>query len=84
MLTSWGWKWFAGQLILLLMVGGLGFALGIMIRIHKDGRETTIEVPEGSNARVSADGQVDVTCPSERPTHRREHVFAQRKAARLQ
>ncbi len=48
LLTAWGWKWFAGQLILLMMAGGLGFALGIMIRIHKDGKETAIEVPEGS------------------------------------
>lgn len=28
--TSRGWKWFAGALALLLLVGGLGFALGIM------------------------------------------------------
>jgi len=61
LLTSWGWKWFAGQLILLLVAGALGFALGIMIRIHKDGQETTIEVPEGSNARINADGELDVT-----------------------
>jgi RND family efflux transporter MFP subunit len=49
--------------ILLLLVGGLGFYLGITLRIQKDGRETTVEVPEGSNARVSASGDVaiDVT-----------------------
>ncbi len=65
LLTSWGWKWFAGQLILLVMSGGLGFALGIMIRIHKDGKVTTVDIPPGSNARVTADGQLDVTLPGE-------------------
>jgi serine/threonine protein kinase len=65
LLTSWGWKWLAGQLLLLLLVGGLGFVLGIMIRIHKDGRETTAEVPAGSKTRISADGQLDVTLPGQ-------------------
>ncbi len=59
------WRSRLALLILLLMVGGLGFALGIMIRIHKDGQETTIDVPVGSNAQVTADGQVDVTLPGQ-------------------
>ena len=63
LLTAWGWKWFAGQLLLLLLVGGLGFALGITIHIQKDGKVTAIEVPEGSKSRVAADGQLDVTLP---------------------
>ena len=61
LLHSWGWKWFTGQLILLLMAGGLGFALGVItIRIHKDGQTTTIQVPEGSHTHISPEGQVDV------------------------
>jgi len=64
LLVSWGWKWFLGQLVLLMMAGGFGFALGIMIRIHKDGKETAIEVPEGSKARVSAEGEIDLTLPA--------------------
>jgi RND family efflux transporter MFP subunit len=63
LLTSWGWKWFAGQLLLLMMAGGLGFALGIIIRIHKDGQVTTVEVPERSKTRIGADGQVEVELP---------------------
>ena len=50
LLVSWGWKWFAGLLILLMMVGGFGVALGIIIRIQKDGKETAFEVPEGTSA----------------------------------
>ena len=65
LLSSWGWKWFAGQLILLMMAGGLGFALGIVIRIHKDGKETTVEVPEGGTAKIDANGQIDVTLPGQ-------------------
>ena len=58
-----GWKRFVAQLLLLLMVGGLGFALGITIRIKKDGQTTTVEVPDGSSTRISAEGQVDVNLP---------------------
>ena len=57
------WKRFAGLLLLLLMAGGFGFALAIILRIHKDGKDTTVELPEGSNTRVSADGQVNVELP---------------------
>jgi len=59
------WKRFASQLILLMMIGGIALALGIMIRIHKDGKETAVEVPEGSKARVTADGQLEVTLPGQ-------------------
>ena len=48
LLTSWGWKWFLGQLLLLMMAGGFGFALGITIRIKRDGQTTAVEVPGGS------------------------------------
>jgi uncharacterized protein (TIGR03067 family) len=68
LLTSWGWKWLAGQLVLLMLAFGLGIASGIMIRIHKDGRETVVDVPEGSRARVTADGQVDLTLPGRSQT----------------
>ena len=66
--APWGWRTIVTLTLLLLMVGGLGFALGIMIRIHKDGQETTLEVPAGSNTRVAPDGQVDVTLPGKRPS----------------
>jgi len=63
LLAAWGWKRFVGQVVLLAMVGGLGFALGIIIHIYKDGKETTFDVPMGSTTRVGADGQVDVELP---------------------
>ena len=57
------WKSFAGHLLLLLLVGGLCFALGIVIRIKKDGETTTIEVPPKSKTRMGPDGSLDVTLP---------------------
>jgi hypothetical protein len=63
LLASWGRKWLVAMLGLLL-IGGFGFALGIMIRIKRDGRETTVEVPVGSHARVTDDGDVEVDLPS--------------------
>ncbi len=61
LLTSWGWKWLAGQLTLLLLVGGLGFALGLVIHIRKDGRTYKIEVPEGSSTMIDGNGNPTVT-----------------------
>ena len=43
-----------------------GFAAGILITIKRDDKETKIEVPDGSNARVTADGQIEVTLPGQR------------------
>ena len=59
------WKSSAAYLVLLLLVGGFCFALGILLRITKDGKTTTVDVPSGSNARVSADGTVDVNLPGQ-------------------
>ena len=53
------------KLILLMMVGALGFALGIMTAFTKTAKKQPIEVPEGSNARIDANGEVEVTLPSE-------------------
>ncbi len=58
------WRRFATLLALLLFAGGLGFALAIILRIHKDGKDTTVELPDGANARVSAAGQVDIKLPN--------------------
>jgi uncharacterized protein (TIGR03067 family) len=43
----------------------LSFAAGVLIRINKDGKETNVEVPPGSTAKIGADGQVDVTLPGQ-------------------
>ena len=46
-----------------LGVFGVGIAagiLGILITIKRDGEETKITVPDGSNVRIGPDGQVDV------------------------
>ncbi len=57
------WKRFVGHLVLLLFAGGLGFALAIILRIHKNGKDTTVELPDGSKAAVTADGQVEIELP---------------------
>ncbi len=59
------WKRFAGQLVLLALVGGICFALGIILRIHKDGKETTVELPEGSQAIVGSNGKIDINLPAD-------------------
>ena len=42
-----------------------GFALGVIIHINKDGKETTLNVPSGSDVRVGEDGNADVTLPGQ-------------------
>ncbi|MCE5268688.1 MAG: TIGR03067 domain-containing protein, partial [Planctomycetaceae bacterium] len=63
--ASQRWKSRIRIAILLLLIGGLGFSLGILIRIKKDGRETTVEAPDGSTARVSPSGDVNVELPGQ-------------------
>ena len=46
-------------------MGGLGYAAAIILRIHKDGKETTVTFPPGSAAAVGNDGHVDVTLPGQ-------------------
>ncbi len=48
----------------LLVFGGLGLAFGILIHLKKDGKTTTIEVPDGSTAHIDAQGAVTVELPS--------------------
>jgi RND family efflux transporter MFP subunit len=55
------WRTLVAALVALLLVGGLGFAAGIMIRIHKDGKVTNVEIAEGNNASIDAKGNLDVT-----------------------
>jgi RND family efflux transporter MFP subunit len=43
-----------------LMMLGLGFSLGILVTIKKDGKTTTVEAPEGSNIKVNEQGNVTV------------------------
>jgi len=58
----------------LALLGIVGLALwSVTIRIrHRDGRETTVTVPEGSHVAVGADGQVDVTVKAEGGTGKPE------------
>ncbi len=54
------WKWFAGHLLLLLAVGGLCFALGILITIKKNGQTYQIDAPENSRTVVDKNGNATV------------------------
>ncbi len=47
--------------LLLLLLGGIGYSLGILITIKRDGKETTIEVPEGSHTTIDSASNVTVT-----------------------
>ncbi len=62
LVASQRWKSLLAIAVLMLLVGGgIGFALGVItIRIHKDGQTTSVNVPEGSNVNVSAEGEMDV------------------------
>ena len=45
---------------LLLLLAGVGGALGILLTIRRDGQQTTIELPDGSHTSVDAKGNVTV------------------------
>jgi len=47
--------------LLLFVLGfGFGYSLGIIVTIKKDGKTTTVKVPEGSNVHVNEQGNVAV------------------------
>ncbi len=45
-------------LMLFILGFGLGLSLGVLITIKKDGKTTSIEIPDGKNARVNEKGDV--------------------------
>jgi serine/threonine protein kinase/protein involved in polysaccharide export with SLBB domain/WD40 repeat protein len=58
--------WSGRKRILFAMIGLLVFggpALGIIIHLKKDGKTTTVEVPDGSTAHIDAHGAVTVELP---------------------
>ena len=56
-----GRRWSIKRLLIgLAILGCLAVSAGIFITINKDGQSTTVEVPDGSHARVDADGNVNV------------------------
>ncbi len=57
------WKPIAGATLLLALIG-IVTAWQIVIRVKRGDRVATVEVPEGSNAKVAADGTVEVTLPT--------------------
>jgi RND family efflux transporter MFP subunit len=63
LLASWGWKWFAAQIILLLMAGGMGYFLGVIITIKKNGQTSQIEAPDGSRVVVDRSGNATIELP---------------------
>ena len=56
-----------------------GFAAGILITIKRDGKETNIEVPDGANARITANGQVEVALPGQQPSQAVRPVIANKE-----
>ncbi len=47
----------------LLFLGGMGWSLGVLIRLEKDGKTKEINVPDGSKVTISENGKVDVKRP---------------------
>jgi formylglycine-generating enzyme required for sulfatase activity/serine/threonine protein kinase len=47
--------------------------LTVVILLRKDGKQTRIEVPDGSKVTISAKGDVDVTLPKEEGTEAQRH-----------
>ena len=63
--ASWsGRKRILSAAIGLTLLGSIVLMLGILIHVKKDNTTTTIEVPEGSTARVNAQGGVTVELPT--------------------
>ncbi len=54
----------------LLLLGGLGLAVGVMISIKKDGHETKLNVPSGSDLTIADNGDVEVKLPPTPPATR--------------
>lgn len=50
--------------LMLLSLGG-GIALGIIITIHRNGQTTSVELPDGSSAKLDKAGNLSVTPPGE-------------------
>jgi RND family efflux transporter MFP subunit len=62
------WRTIAAVVIALLLVGGLGFWLGVIIHIrNQNGEEATLNVPNGSDVRVDDQGKAHVTVPGAVP-----------------
>lgn len=57
------WKYIIRAAVLLLALGGFGGALSILITIIRDGKTTTIEVPEGSRTVIDKAGNATITLP---------------------
>ena len=66
--TRGGWFWSViGAAILMAAAGG--FALGVIITIRWNGKNTHLEVPDGSTVKVGEQGKVEVEVPvSQQPT----------------
>ncbi len=60
-------RWAFRLVVLLLLLGGFGSALGILLTITKDGKQTTVEVPEGSRTAIDTKGNVTVKLPEATP-----------------
>ncbi|MGA2062793.1 MAG: protein kinase, partial [Thermoguttaceae bacterium] len=58
-------RWIPVLVALMLANMAAGFTLGIIIRITRDGKETTLDVPPESAVRVGEDGNADVSLPGQ-------------------
>jgi uncharacterized protein (TIGR03067 family) len=65
--ASHGWRFFVLCIVVSLLIGGFGFALGVLVTIKKDGKETTLDVPAGSHTVIDEHGNPTVSIPGKQP-----------------
>jgi len=63
--TSRGWGSVIIWIAVALFFGGFGFAMGILITINRNGKETTVSAPEGSQATIDPAGNISISLGSE-------------------
>ena len=79
------WRTIAAVVVALLLVGGLGFWLGVTIHIrNQNGEEMTLNVPNGSDVDIDHQSKATVTPPGETTKERSpQNADLQRDVAKL-
>jgi uncharacterized protein (TIGR03067 family) len=59
------WRFVAAMVGLMLLSGGIGFAMGVLITVRHGNEQTALNVPDGSSVKINQDGSINVnTSPS--------------------
>ena len=58
------WKLIAAVIGLMLLSGGIGFALGVLITVRHGNQQTALRVPDESTVDINQDGSINVNTPT--------------------